>query len=198
MQKTHALPKQQKIRVVQDIIREHMWNANLLNVVTNQRERSMKTCTSPHPNSYLYSVLDSSQSRGADTPNSEQLPNWWLQGAQMGLILVCCDTSAPHHSLPSSQEVSGASARESQLSAFKETFVFSCTGEETWSCHSTCKLVSIGKVQRPDYLHFAESCTTQQKKAKMQLNQNGSISDFFFVLVPKQSLKKKKFLVQNI
>lgn len=66
-------------------------------------------------------------------------------------------------------------------------------------CHSTCKLGSIGKVQRPNYLHFAESCTTQQKEAKMQLNWNGNISGFFFALVPKQSKKKKKKVsIQNI
>lgn len=61
------------------------------------------------------------------------------------------------------------------------------------SCHSTCKLGSIGKVQGPDHLHFAESCTTQQKKAKMQLNWNGTLSGFFGTDAKTKFKKKKSF-----
>lgn len=64
-------------------------------------------------------------------------------------------------------------------------------------CHSTCKSGSMGKVQRPDYLHFAESCTAQRKEGKMQLNWNGSIS-CSFCTGAKTKYKEIKFLVRDI
>lgn len=51
----------------------------------------------------------------------------------------------------------------------------------------------MGKVQRPDYLHFAESGTTQQKEDKMQLNWNGSISRFFLRRCQNKVQKNKGF-----
>lgn len=118
----------------------------------------------------------------------------------MGLILMCCDRSVPHHRQLAKFTVGLRSlkVRESALS-IQRLFLFFFffknlqVKKETHLsfCHSTCKPGSMGKVQRPGSLHFAESCTTQQKEGKMQLNRNVCISRPFCTGCQKQTNKRR-------